>query len=150
MWPVNADVCIKLVKKFNNSAKAKEPTLSLLRHHQFDEVAEMGQALQHRWGPKIARNTLWRDPTDEASFRNFVNDSEKVVFNTLVDKTELNMWRTRRTKELKNKRLTRRRLPAASGTLELTKEDAEQAIAAKLRKEEEIKKKRADVNFIKM
>ncbi len=45
MWSVNADVCIKLLKKFNNSAKKKEPTLPLLR--QLDEVAEMEQALKH-------------------------------------------------------------------------------------------------------
>ncbi len=89
MWPVNADVCIKLLKKFNNSAKTKEPTLPLLR--QIDEVAEMGQALRHHWGPKIARNTQWSDPIDETHFRNFLDGSDQVVSNTLVDKTELNM-----------------------------------------------------------
>jgi hypothetical protein len=89
MWSVNADVCIKLLKKFNNSAKTKESTLPLLR--QVDEVAEMGQALRHRWGFKIARNTQWSDSVDEAHFQDFLDGFDQVVFNTLVDKTELNM-----------------------------------------------------------
>jgi hypothetical protein len=54
MWPVNADICIKLLNKFNYSvhAKVKEPTWPLLRQeNQLDEVAKM------HWGPKIARHT---------------------------------------------------------------------------------------------
>jgi hypothetical protein len=60
MWSINADACIKLMKKFNSSS-INELRLSLLRQeNQLDEVAEMKQVLQ-RWDLKIARNTQWSD-----------------------------------------------------------------------------------------
>jgi hypothetical protein len=72
-----------------------------------------------------------------------------VIINTLVDKTELHMYRQRRAKELNNKTLSRKRLRASSGNLGLTKENADQVIAAKLQKEREMKKKRVDAQFMK-
>ncbi len=141
MWPVNADICIKLLNKFNYSvqAKVKEPTLHLLRQsNQLDEVAKMGQAWKH-WGLKIARNTQWSDPADETQFSAFTNNSEAVIFNTLVENPELNMWRQRSLTELHDKKYARKRLRGESGNLGLTREDAERAIAAKLQKEKEMR-----------
>ncbi len=57
MWSVNANACIKLLKKFNSTSAAKELTLSLLRQeNQLDEIAEMRLALRNHWELKIARN----------------------------------------------------------------------------------------------
>jgi uncharacterized protein YbcV (DUF1398 family) len=55
-----------------------------------------------------------------------------------------------RTKELKNKKLSRKQLNAAPNTLRLIKKNAKQIITAKFRKEEEMKKKRNDVNFMRI
>ncbi len=150
MWSVNSDACIKLLKKFNYSVKVKELTLSLLRQeNQLDEVAEMEQALRTHWDLKIARNTQWSDSTDETQFSVFMNNSARVIFNTLMNKTELRLYQQRRMTELHGKKYARKRLRAESGNLGLTKEDAERVIVAKLQKEKEVEKKRVDAQFMK-
>jgi hypothetical protein len=150
MWSVNADSCIKLMKKYNrNSSFINEFTLSLLRHdNRLDEIIEMRQDFQ-RWDFKIARNTQWSDSTNAQKFQNFQRKISEVIVSTLVDKTKLHMYRQRRAKELNNKTFFRKRLRASSNNLKLTKKNANQVIIAKLQKNREIKKKWTDVQFMK-
>jgi hypothetical protein len=125
MWSVDANSCIKLMKKYNrNSLFINEFTLSLLRHdNQFDEIIEMRQALQ-RWDFKIARNTQWSDSTNASKFQNFQSKISEMIINTLVDKTKLHMYRQQRAKKLNNKTFFRKRLRASSNNLKLTKKNA--------------------------
>ncbi len=150
MWSVDADSCIKLMKKYNrNSLFINEFTLFLLRHdNQLDEIIKMRQVLQ-RWDLKIAKNTQWNDSADAQKFQNFQSKISKVIINTFVDKMKLHIYRQRRAKKLNNKTLFRKRLRASSNNLRLTKKNANQVITAKFQKKREMKKKRVDVQFMK-
>jgi hypothetical protein len=72
-----------------------------------------------------------------------------VITNSLFKETELQMWQATRQKELNRKKFSRKRLRPETGNLGLTKEDAEQAIIAKLQKEKDDEKKRVDAQFMK-
>jgi hypothetical protein len=87
---------------------------------------------------------------DGQQFIELMDEVPRVVSKTLVEKTELTIYRQNRLKELQGKKHARKRLRPQSGNLGLTKEDAEQAIATKLQKEQEMEKKRANANFMKM
>jgi hypothetical protein len=145
MWSINADSCIKLMKKYNrNSSFINEFTLSLLRHdNRLDEIIEMRQDFQ-RWDLKIARNTQWSDLANAQKFQKFQKKISAMIVNTFVDKTKLHMYRQRRAKELNNKTFFRKRLRASSSNLRLTKKNANQVITAKFQKKREIKKNRID------
>jgi hypothetical protein len=130
------------LKHFNKHVETTEPTLSLLR--QTHDLADIQHGLENQWGLKIADNMQWSDLVREEEFRNFISSTKQVIVNSLFKETELQMWQTTRQKELNRKKFSRKRLRLETGNLGLTKENAEQAIAAKLQKEKDDEKKRVD------
>ncbi len=89
-----------------------------------------------------------------------------MIVNSLFKETELQMWQTTRQKKLNRKKFSRKRLRPETDNLtltlreceacwpetdnlRLTKENAKQAILAKLQKEKDDEKKRVDAQFMK-
>ncbi len=152
MWPVNEQECIKQLKHFDSkhspNSKSTEATLPLLR--QTHELADMERALENHWAPKIAKNMQWSDPIREDEFNSFVSSSKQIIANSLVKETELGMFQATKSKELHNKKHSRKRLRANMRALGLTKEDAKRALAEKFEKEKMVEKKRTDAQFLKL
>jgi hypothetical protein len=120
---------------------------------QFQNLAAMENALDHHWGLKIARNMQWSDPFYDDEFNSFINQSKEVHFNSILHESKLIMLQEQRLNEIHGKKYARRarkRLQAESGNLRLIKEDAELALTSKFEKEQIMKKKRADAQFMKL
>jgi hypothetical protein len=79
-----------------------------------------------------------------------MNEVSEMIFKALMNKTKLIIYRQNKLKELQSKKHARKRVRAQSSNLRLIKKNAKHAITAKLRKEEEMKKKRSDVNFMRI
>lgn len=149
MWPVNAQKCIKNLKVFNPDLSNESPLPTLLpRHFHPQQIADVEHGLE-KWGTKIRRGIEWSDPARGEEFDSFVAKLREVITNSIFKESELQMWHDKRLQELHGKRINRKRLRPQEG-LGLTKEDAMKEIAAKLRKEEALEKKRVENNFMKM
>jgi hypothetical protein len=148
MWPFDPEKCIGLFHKFN--PKASEPRLPLLRQNQGQELAQMTNALENHWGPKIARNMQWSDLIHEDEFNSFISQSKRVVSDSILKESELCMWRDQQMRDHHGKKYARKRLRAETGNLGLIKEDAERALTAKFEKEQAIEKKRTESQFMKL
>ncbi len=148
MCLIDADACIKLLKKYNFESKTKKLVLSLLRQHQMNELTEMN-ILDRRLVLKIAKHTQWSDSTNDQHFIELMKKLSKVIFKALVDKTKLKMLRQRRMKKLHDKKYARKRLRAQSDNLRLIKKNAKLTIIAKLQKEKKTEIKRVDAQFMK-
>ena len=74
-----------------------------------------------------------------------------MISTAIFQKQKLQLWRKRRNQKLLNKKISRRRLKSdQSKKLRLIKKDANIALAAKLQKEADLEKKRAERKFMKM
>ena len=156
MWPINAEMCIKQLLKYNSKqskSSESEPKLPppLPRRTHSQTSADLDRALAEEWGPKIQRNMQWSDPIRADEFNTFINSTKEVISTAIFQEQELQLWRKRKNQELLNKKVSRRRLkPDQSERLGLIKEDADIALAAKLQKEADLEKKRTERNFMKM
>lgn len=86
----------------------------------------------------------WSDPIRADEFNTFVVNTKEVTSNSILKEAELKMWREKRARELQRKKISRKRLRSETGGLGLTKEDAVNALLAKMQKENEAEKKRVD------
>ncbi len=148
MWPISEKQCIKQLKHFNKHVETTKFTLSLLR--QTRDLADIQHELKNQWSLKIADNMQWSDSVREEEFRNFINSTKQIIANSLFKETKLQMWQRTRQKELNRKKFSRKRLRPETDNLKLTKENAKQAIAAKLQKEKDDEKKRIDAQFMRI
>jgi hypothetical protein len=142
MWSINEKQCIKQLKHFNKHVETTKFTLSLLR--QTHDLIDIQHELKNQWNLKIADNMQWSDFVREKEFRDFINSIKQIIVNSLFKETKLQMWQTTRQKKLNKKKFSRKRLRFETDNLRLTKENAKQAIVAKLQKEKNDEKKRID------
>ncbi len=142
MWSISEKQCIRQLKHFNKHVETTELTLSLLR--QTHDLTDIQHGLENHWGLKIADNMQWSDSVREEEFRDFVSSTKQVIVNSLFKETELQIWQTTRQEKLNRKKFFRKRLRFETDNLGLTKENAKQAIVAKLQKEKDDEKKRID------
>ena len=158
MWPIDPKACIRQLKNFNpndpndslNSLN-NEPSLPLPlpRQIQPTKVADIEYGLS-QWGPKIRKSMQWSDPARAEEWDSFVDNTNEVVSNAIIDGTELEMHRESRRSQLNNRRMSRKRLRPETGRLGITAEDAKQAIAIRLQQDQEAEEKRANNSFMKL
>ncbi len=148
MWSISEKQCIKQLKHFNKHVETTKLTLSLLR--QTHDLTDIQHGLKNQWNLKIADNMQWSDLVREEEFRDFISSIKQMIVNSLFKETELQMWQTTRQKELNRKKFSRKRLRSETDNLRLTKENAKQAIVAKLQKEKDDEKKRIDAQFMRI
>ena len=104
MWPIDPKVCIRQLKNFNpndpndsfNSLN-NEPSLPLPlpRQIQPTKVADIEYGLS-QCRPKIRKSMQWSDPARAEEWDSFVDNSNEVVLNAIIDGTELEMHRESR------------------------------------------------------
>ncbi len=137
------------MKKYTLDLTA-EFTLSILRQNQSQKkLIEMKQKLKHL-SFKIVRNTQWSDLTDDQQFNDLMKKISKMIFKTLIEKRKFKIYRQNRLKNLQSKKLARKRVRSVSSNLRLIKKNAKRVITEKLQKEKETKKRKLDVNFMRI
>ena len=151
MWPVSVNACLKKMKTYTpNPPEDESPSLPTLpRHSHPQQVADIEFELK-KWGSKIKRRIEWSDPVRGEEFDEFLNNSQKIITNAILNEGELQMWQSKRTEELHGKRMNRKRLKPQTGDLGLSKEDALAELASRAQKEEAAEKKRVENNFMKI
>jgi hypothetical protein len=148
MWSINKKQCIKQLKHFNKHVETTKFTLSLLG--QTHDLTDIQHELKNHWDLKIADNMQKSDSVRKEEFRNFVNSTKQIIVNSLFNETKLQIWQTTRQKKLNRKKFFRKRLRLETDNLRLTKENAKQAIIARLQKKKDDEKKRVDAQFMRI
>ena len=156
MWPVNAKNCISLLKTFKLPDaqeklhnKEKEPTLPILPHIQPTSSMDVEIGLQ-TWQKKIQQGMLWSDPARSEQFESFVNDTKTVCTQATFNDIQLSIYQKRREDDLKQKSTSRKRLRTLGSGLGLTKENAEEMIAAKEKQAKETEAKKQHQTWMKI
>jgi hypothetical protein len=142
IWSISEKQCIKQLKHFNEHVETTKLTLSLLR--QIRDLTDIQHELKNHWDFKIADNMQWSNSVREKEFRDFISSTKKMIINSLVKETKLQMWQTTRQKKLNRKKFSRKRLRFETDNVRLIKENAKQVIIEKLQKEKDNEKKRVD------
>ena len=93
---------------------------------------------------------LWSDPARAGEFDSFIAGTKEIISKSILGEAELEMYQQQRTIQLNSRRISRKRLRPEIGILGITAEDAKQAIAMKLQKNQEIKKKKEKNIFMKL
>lgn len=169
MWPVNSQNCTEQLKKFaapniktngpvrmlhgalinedkESLLSQNKPSLSTRIKPQTCKDVESGLL---EWLPRIRDKTQWSDPLRPMELEQFVENSKRIMTESQFKEFELTLHQKRRTDNLLQKATSRKRLKA-SHAKGLIKEDAEQAIADKRRKEMETEQRQEYNNMMKI
>jgi hypothetical protein len=168
MWPVNSQRCIDQLKKFAASnmknsepvrmlhgqliTSSNDPPLPLPKRPRIEPQScqDVSEGLRE-WIPRIRKidRTQWSDPIRADEFVEFAASTERVMTKSHLTEFELDIHQKRRLDDLLQKSTSRKRLHG-SNVRELTKEDAEQAIAKKQQKESKTERRKEYNNMMKI
>lgn len=103
------------------------------------------------WLPKLQNNAQWSDPIRPEELNEFVQHTKGIVATSNLENYELAVYRSQRIKDITAKTSSRKRIKTPhSGSLGMTKENAERLIAEKHQSELIAEQKKERNNFMRM